>query len=261
MIDFIAEWKALCLQVEQLACEKGVSLLLHRQAVEENERLQEKCRQLEELCRTDHLTGARNPRGFEESAREKIRLFVDGHRQEDVERIITFIMLDLDGFKKVNDSIGYEAGDQLLQELKRSVEASMRAGDLFGRKGGDEFYILIENPHGNGYAVASTIVSIANRFLENAHKQIRLRGEIGISFGAFSCNWKQFSLWALEQLRTEKSEQCPILDLFFKHLQETSESLLKEVKSGGKNSFLILFKDGSGKDKTFGNKPFDSQNS
>ncbi len=63
------------------------------------------------------------------------------HRHE--ERLLAVGILDLDGFKQVNDRLGHDHGDQLLQEVARRMCDTLRVGDTVGRMGGDEFGILL----------------------------------------------------------------------------------------------------------------------
>ena len=57
-------------------------------------------------------------------------------------RVLTLVLLDLDGFKQINDTHGHEAGDQALQEFARLLQAAIRQSDLAFRYGGDEFAVL-----------------------------------------------------------------------------------------------------------------------
>lgn len=92
---------------------------------------------LEDLARTDPLTGLLNRRGFADVAVGALaRAQRDGVG-------VGMLMLDLDGFKSLNDSLGHEAGDELLVEVARTWRSVLRAGDLLSRAGGDEFLVLL----------------------------------------------------------------------------------------------------------------------
>ena len=90
------------------------------------------------LSRTDHLTGALNRRGFEEELAERLARF----RRYGTP--IGLVLLDLDGFKAVNDRQGHAAGDALLRAVAVAVEQTVRATDVTSRVGGDEFAVLLE---------------------------------------------------------------------------------------------------------------------
>jgi diguanylate cyclase (GGDEF)-like protein len=68
------------------------------------------------------------------------------------------LLLDLDGFKLVNDSLGHEAGDRLLREVARRLSAQLRANEVAARLGGDEFAVLVED-----FASPRTPVALAER--------------------------------------------------------------------------------------------------
>jgi diguanylate cyclase (GGDEF)-like protein len=103
----------------------------------ENTRLYSEVRR---LAITDDLTGLYNRRGiFELGQRELLRM-------RRVRRPLAVILLDLDGFKRINDDYGHEAGDQVIQAISSLCRSCVRAVDLAGRYGGeagDEFVIVL----------------------------------------------------------------------------------------------------------------------
>jgi diguanylate cyclase (GGDEF)-like protein len=95
----------------------------------------------EELTRaseTDPLTGCLNRRGFEERAERALRAATRDDRPVGV------VVLDLDGFKQVNDSAGHAAGDRVLREVGARLELAAGRGAAIGRLGGDEFAVLLD---------------------------------------------------------------------------------------------------------------------
>jgi diguanylate cyclase (GGDEF)-like protein len=103
--------------------------------------LQDQLRQrnadLDRLSRTDVLTGMYNRRHLEQ---ELARLHNDSIRHRSP---LCVLLLDLDRFKRVNDTYGHKAGDDVLQEFARRVTAELRAGDIGGRWGGEEFLVIM----------------------------------------------------------------------------------------------------------------------
>jgi diguanylate cyclase (GGDEF)-like protein len=55
------------------------------------------------------------------------------------------VLIDLDRFKEINDSLGHTFGDEVLIEISKRLKSVMRKGDVLGRHGGDEFLILLDN--------------------------------------------------------------------------------------------------------------------
>lgn len=97
---------------------------------------------LRELSRLDPLTGLANRREFFEVAK---REFVRARRTG---RALSFLMLDLDAFKRVNDDWGHATGDLVLKAVATCVAGALRAMDHFARIGGEEFVILAPDADG-----------------------------------------------------------------------------------------------------------------
>ncbi len=89
------------------------------------------------LASTDGLTGLVNRRHFFELATHEFGGAIRYRRQ------LSFLMFDVDDFKRVNDTLGHAAGDDVLVEVARTAAAHMRASDVVTRYGGDEFIIMI----------------------------------------------------------------------------------------------------------------------
>lgn len=93
--------------------------------------------QLLELARIDALTGLLNRRTFFEALAEEVG------RAERYHRPLALMTLDLDHFKRINDSYGHPTGDRTLQSFARALTACMRQHDVVGRIGGEEFAVVL----------------------------------------------------------------------------------------------------------------------
>jgi diguanylate cyclase (GGDEF)-like protein len=115
----------------------GVLLMTSVMCVWQAHTLEVQRRQLAEASRTDALTGCLNRRGFDE------RLAAAIGRTERMGGILSIVLIDVDGFKRVNDEYGHAVGDALLRWLVGRAGAQLRAADFLGRLGGDEFGVVL----------------------------------------------------------------------------------------------------------------------
>jgi diguanylate cyclase (GGDEF)-like protein len=121
----------------------------------------------------DHLTGLYNRRAMEDEV---------SRRLDDGQYNTALMLLDLDHFKKINDTYGHETGDQVLQQLSLRLKAVMREFDLLARLGGDEFMLLLQLPHPN----AATALTFAERLHQSVAAPFDIKGQqfrLGISVG------------------------------------------------------------------------------
>lgn len=107
------------------------------QARRQAEHMQERTRQLEEQSRRDPLTGAYNRAALQETLTSEFRLASDGHWP------LTLAFVDLDHFKRVNDTFGHQAGDEVLCEVVRRLNSRIRCTDIVARFGGEEFVLVL----------------------------------------------------------------------------------------------------------------------
>jgi diguanylate cyclase (GGDEF)-like protein len=118
----------------------------------------------EHLSLHDPLTGLPNRRMFHE--RLATALSVPSGRPDDQ---VGIMIIDLDGFKAVNDTLGHHAGDQLLQEVGHRLRAGIRDGDLAARLGGDEFAVLLP-----GTADLAAAAEVAHRLTDKIRRDFAL---------------------------------------------------------------------------------------
>lgn len=106
---------------------------------------------IEHLARTDPLTGAANRRELEE------RFDLAAYRASRDGIPFSILIIDLDGFKEVNDRLGHLAGDEVLASMARVIRGRLRPTDLLARWGGDEFIILLDGNEESARALARRI--------------------------------------------------------------------------------------------------------
>ena len=166
----------------------------------ENEALQkqliEKNEQLEQMAATDPLTGLYNRRHF---GRVIEQLFAESERHDND---LACIMIDMDGFKQLNDGCGHVAGDQVLQLAGKVIKANLRRMDVAARYGGDEFVVLL--PQASGADALHAAGRIAEQF--RVATAALLQRETGLSMSIGIASVKSSGAASAEQLTASADE-------------------------------------------------------
>lgn len=127
-------------------------------------------------ARLDHLTGMANRKALEEALDEAVSVASrDGER-------IGVLMLDLDGFKQINDTLGHDRGDVVLREIGRRLHANTFEYDTAARMGGDEYAVVLRELNGT-----VDVATVAHRLREALVRPIEIDGVarfVGVSIGA-----------------------------------------------------------------------------
>lgn len=130
----------------------------------------------ERLASADPLTGLLNRRGLELTL---AALFEQRRANQDVASSFAVLLVDLDGFKAVNDTHGHEAGDLLLRWVAAVLERTVRRSDVVARLGGDEFVVVL-----TGVADEHAAMAIGNTIVEEVAKPIEVPTGGSVSVGA-----------------------------------------------------------------------------
>jgi two-component system, cell cycle response regulator len=151
---------------------------VHLKIKQLQDQLRIKNNELEQLTRTDPLTSVANRRHFIET------LTYEYHRSNRYSRPLSLIMLDIDFFKKVNDTYGHQAGDQTLVTVSDLFKRHLRMQDLVARYGGEEFALLLPETK------SQDALAVANRCLKNVEECVieynELRFSVTVSMGLTS---------------------------------------------------------------------------
>ncbi|MGK5729582.1 putative bifunctional diguanylate cyclase/phosphodiesterase [Streptomyces sp. URMC 124] len=172
------EW----LNVESTVNRHHGGLIFNSRDVTERVRLQA---QLQHTAEHDPLTDLPNRALFT----KRVQQALTGRRATDAGTAVLFI--DLDGFKAVNDSVGHQAGDELLVQAARRLQDSVRAGDSTARFGGDEFAALIigdgtRDPAAREYRIHEIAdrlrVTLSQPYRVEGGTEVRVAASIGVAF-------------------------------------------------------------------------------
>ncbi len=151
---------------------------LERKVEQRTSELNKLNQKLEQLAITDELTGLYNHRFFYEKLEEEFL------RAKRYKHQVSVLMIDVDLFKKFNDTYGHLAGDEVLEKVSRCLEKGVRDTDTVARYGGEEFAVIIPEVELNG------VLALAERLRESVeHEKSKYKGSgpggaVTISIGA-----------------------------------------------------------------------------
>ncbi len=135
--------------------------------------LHEKLAEAQQVATTDYLTGLGNRASFDEAIE-------DGVRRANTGESLSFALIDLDGFKAVNDTYGHGAGDRVLTEVSKRLMQTFPKGVQLFRIGGDEFAVLAK---GNKEHLSQRLQVLNDTFEGDPLTESGRRLSIGLSFG------------------------------------------------------------------------------
>ena len=166
--------------------------------------------ELKTASRVDGLTGLFNRRYWQERFDEMHKLCVRREKPS------TALMLDIDHFKRVNDTYGHQAGDKVIKMLAALIKRCVRETDLAGRYGGEEFAIILnDSTVDDAKAVAERIRQFAQRLvIEHEGESINFTVSLGLA--QFSPNFKESMAWL-----------------------ECADQALYQAKENGRNQYCI----------------------
>jgi len=170
--------------------------------------------QLQSAATTDELTGLYNRRALEE------RLGAEISRSLRHQLRTTVILVDLDRFKNVNDTLGHAAGDRLLIEVAAVLRRECRTLDVCGRLGGDEFLVILPMTRPEEAMVFVSRVQAGFARLEQLHPEF---GSCSASFGL---------------------AECPEHGTTVHSVMAASDAALYRAKRGGRNAVTVALLEG-----------------
>ncbi|TMP40421.1 diguanylate phosphodiesterase [Pseudoalteromonas citrea] len=143
--------------------------------------VKESQRKMEELAYFDTLTGLANRTFFRMQLRKSMALAERGHYA------FALFYFDLDEFKRINDTLGHDAGDRLLVEVAERLKLRLRSEDTIARLGGDEFAVLLSgiDKRENAMEVAHIIQRTLNKPIKLGNNEVIVSASIGITMAPF----------------------------------------------------------------------------
>lgn len=223
-------------QLEQKVAQRTLEL------EEKNQQLSAAYQKVEAISLTDNLTGLHNRRFLENhiepDLEHALRVYNDWHAGKSAKPVqadVVMFIIDLDDFKKVNDSYGHNAGDGILAELARLMKQVFRQSDYVVRWGGEEFVAVARFINREEAALlAHRMLEVINTHHFRVSDTLILQQTCSIGYVCFP-----------------PVPQVPEMNISFKALMAIADSCLYAAKAAGKNTWIgvesaqgpVLFKD------------------
>jgi two-component system cell cycle response regulator len=145
---------------------------------DKNAQLEASLKRVEEVAATDPLTGLYNRRHFGKVSEQ---LWSEAQRYD---HDLSCVMIDLDGYKQLNDRYGHQVGDQVLVVAGKVITANLRRADVAARYGGDEFILLL--PHASAEEAAGVAARIHEQYGSSVAGLLRRNDKPTMSIGVAS---------------------------------------------------------------------------
>ena len=203
-------------QIAAMASETGQHPSVPTELLEENGRLKRRVADLLQVSRLDALTGLCNRAWFLQQFAEAAAI----HRVRS--QSVGMAVVDIDHFKRINDTYGHQAGDLALKVVAETLKSSLRENDLVGRYGGEEFVALLANADPDGLHIVGDRLraGIEKAIVVFEGKRIPITVSIGLVEGQVVGNEHQFGelLFAAADSAMYRAKNsgrnCIVVDLF-----------------------------------------------
>jgi len=198
----------------------------------ENKKLKQRVEVLEHDLIHDELTGLKTRKYLVESAKAHLKFLFplrDKHRELDTkekQEHIGFLFCDIDFFKKVNDSLGHAAGDEVLKQVSRVLDSHVRGVDTVARFGGEEIVIaLLEVSKEESERVAEKLRVAVEQLSFKDYPKLRVTISIGVS--------------STEDLFHDETKEEGRIDRMFDEYLRRADSAVYVAKDTGRNRVVV----------------------
>ncbi len=196
-----------------MASDNSQNCAVPSELLEENGRLKLRVADLLQVSRMDPLTGVCNRGYLIQRLHEQIAL----HRVRNQAIGIAFV--DIDHFKKINDTLGHPAGDAALKAIAATLKATMRESDVVGRYGGEEFVVLLDDANSEGLAIVGERIrsQIEKTAVSFEGQKIPLTASVGLAEGFVKGSEEEFG----------------------RHMLALADAAMYRAKHSGRNCFVV----------------------